>query len=247
MQQQNETRSRWANAVAVGGIAVLLLLLAGPLGSRLGLWPFTIGFLFLGGAALLAMLTLIAGAIVLWLSVRRSRRVDRPAIALGCLLALVAVVVVGVNYARASGSAPIHDISTNLEDPVPFSPTLLAARGERANPVVRDARIDAAQRGAYPQLATLRTDLDPAQAHARALSVVADMGLELVQADAAAGIVEATAKTFWFGFLDDLAVRVRADGSGSVIDLRSVSRVGVGDLGANAARIEAFGERFAGN
>jgi uncharacterized protein (DUF1499 family) len=67
--------------------------------------------------------------------------------------------------------------------------------------------------------------------------VLEDLGLEIVAVDEAAGRVEATATTFWFGFKDDVVVRVRSSGAGSVVDVRSVSRVGVSDLGANARRI----------
>jgi uncharacterized protein (DUF1499 family) len=51
--------------------------------------------------------------------------------------------------------------------------------------------------------------------------------------------VEATDTTFWFGFKDDVVVRVRAaeNGGGSIVDVRSVSRVGQSDLGLNAKRI----------
>jgi uncharacterized protein (DUF1499 family) len=66
------------------------------------------------------------------------------------------------------------------------------------------------------------------------------MGWEIVAADAAAGRIEATDTTFWFGFKDDVVIRVEADGAGSRIDVRSVSRVGVGDVGANARRIRAY-------
>jgi uncharacterized protein (DUF1499 family) len=63
----------------------------------------------------------------------------------------------------------------------------------------------------------------------------------VVAADPAAGRIEATATTFWFGFVDDVVVRVRpAAGGGSRIDVRSVSRVGKSDVGANAKRIRAY-------
>jgi hypothetical protein len=57
---------------------------------------------------------------------------------------------------------------------------------------------------------------------------------------AAAGRIEATDTTFWFGFKDDVVIRVEADGAGSRVDVRSVSRVGVGDVGTNATRIRAY-------
>ena len=75
---------------------------------------------------------------------------------------------------------------------------------------------------------------------ARAVEVLSNQGLEVVNIDPPAGIVEAVATTFWFGFKDDLVVRIRPEGDGSVIDVRSVSRVGQSDVGANAARIERF-------
>ncbi|MEX2241047.1 MAG: DUF1499 domain-containing protein [Burkholderiales bacterium] len=66
------------------------------------------------------------------------------------------------------------------------------------------------------------------------------MGWEIVATDAAAGRIEATDTTFWFGFKDDVVIRVEGDGAGSRVDVRSVSRVGVGDVGANAKRIRAY-------
>ncbi len=73
------------------------------------------------------------------------------------------------------------------------------------------------------------------------------MGLELVNEAPQSGMIEATATTFWFGFKDDLVVRIRPSGTGSVVDVRSVSRVGVSDLGANARRIGEFLTGFADN
>jgi uncharacterized protein (DUF1499 family) len=70
------------------------------------------------------------------------------------------------------------------------------------------------------------------------------MGLEVVDVNQAAGIVEATATTFWFGFKDDVVVRIRETQQGSKLDLRSVSRVGQSDIGANAARIQTFIANF---
>jgi uncharacterized protein (DUF1499 family) len=69
------------------------------------------------------------------------------------------------------------------------------------------------------------------------VAALEEMGLEIVTTDPVVGIVEATATTFWFGFKDDVVVRVRASGSGSLVDVRSVSRVGVSDIGVNARRI----------
>ncbi|HQX74726.1 MAG TPA: DUF1499 domain-containing protein, partial [Thermoflexales bacterium] len=70
------------------------------------------------------------------------------------------------------------------------------------------------------------------------------LGWQIHHTDAARGMLEASETTFWFGFTDDIVIRVRPHHEGSRIDLRSVSRVGRGDLGANARRILRFSTVF---
>jgi len=77
----------------------------------------------------------------------------------------------------------------------------------------------------------------------RAEALARDRGWVVANVDARAGIVEATATTLFFRFKDDVVVRVRPDPArpgGSVVDMRSISRVGGSDVGVNAARIRAF-------
>jgi hypothetical protein len=93
---------------------------------------------------------------------------------------------------------------------------------------------------AYPSVRPLTTPASVDAAYAAALAEARARGWAVVSEDAASGTFDATATTFWFGFKDDVAVRVRAEGQGSVIDVRSTSRVGLSDLGANAARIQAY-------
>jgi uncharacterized protein (DUF1499 family) len=88
------------------------------------------------------------------------------------------------------------------------------------------------------------SELTPSAAFDRAETLVAELGWEQVAADREAGRIEATDTTAMYGFKDDVVIRIRSRGEGSVIDLRSVSRVGQSDLGTNAARIRAFIERF---
>ena len=102
--------------------------------------------------------------------------------------------------------------------------------------------IAAQQREAYPDLQPAMLDAPPAEAFERALAAVYRMRWQLVQADEPAGRIEATDTTFWFGFKDDVVIRVRPDGGGSRIDVRSLSRVGGGDAGTNAARIREYVE-----
>jgi uncharacterized protein (DUF1499 family) len=97
---------------------------------------------------------------------------------------------------------------------------------------------------AYPGLIPIESDLSVANAVDRTEAILLAMGLEIVAVDKEAGLVEATATTFWFGFKDDMVVRIIGNGEGSKIDLRSMSRVGQSDMGVNAARMTDFIDRF---
>ena len=122
---------------------------------------------------------------------------------------------------------------------------MLARRGAATNPVAYGGKeIADQQRRAYPDLAPLHLDAPPATALQRAAQVARAMGWEVVSEAPAEGRLEATDTTFWFGFKDDVVVRVRPDGTGSRVDVRSLSRVGRSDLGMNARRIRSFLERL---
>ncbi len=100
------------------------------------------------------------------------------------------------------------------------------------------------QQEAYPEITTLNSALSASEAVAQAAVILAQQGLEVVNVDVENGRVEAVATTYWFGFKDDLVVRIEPTPTGSKIDVRSVSRVGQSDLGANAARIAKFLQAF---
>ena len=109
----------------------------------------------------------------------------------------------------------------------------------KANPLAYDAEALAPQQtAAYPWVKPLTLMAPVDEVVDRAEAVLRGMGMEIVSVNKTTGLVEATAATFWFGFKDDVAVRVQAvaDG-GTQVDVRSISRVGQSDLGANAARI----------
>jgi uncharacterized protein (DUF1499 family) len=92
----------------------------------------------------------------------------------------------------------------------------------------------------YPDLGPARFTAPPDRVFARAVDIARDLGWEIVATAPAEGRLEATDRTRWFGFRDDVVVRVRPDGAGSRVDVRSVSRVGRSDLGTNARRIRGF-------
>ena len=93
---------------------------------------------------------------------------------------------------------------------------------------------------AYPELSGLESSLAPSAAFDRALVVVRELEWEIYHEDRGAGIIEAVDTTSFMAFKDDVVIRIRPLPGGSLLDLRSVSRVGKGDIGANAKRINAF-------
>ena len=223
--------------IRVGGVALLI----GVLGNRVGLIGlglafglFGVGFLLSGVALVMALVTLLVG--------RRTPEVARRA---GIALVLaVAVVAIPVSTILSGGSAPaIHHITTDTQDPPQFD-AVIALRGDTSNSLEYTADIAGAQRRAYPDIQPLFVQSPPDEVFDRSEQVVRGLGWEVVNADRAAGRIEATDTTFWFGFKDDVVVRIRPADNGSRVDLRSVSRVGGGDIGANAARIRAFSSRL---
>jgi uncharacterized protein (DUF1499 family) len=210
----------WLRSIVVGtAIAAPLLLMSSGLGVRFGLWGFSIGFMLLRWS-LIVGLAAAAGALV-GLSIPGVRR--------GFALPLVIALALGLGTAwvpfefqrRARAVPPINDIATDLQTPYADQ-----------------------QRQAYPDIQPLRLPVPPAQAYPEALAAAQAMGWEIVSRDPVAGRFEAVDTTLWFGFKDDVTVRVAADGTGSRVDVRSKSRVGKSDIGTNAKRIRAYLQRL---
>ena len=132
---------------------------------------------------------------------------------------------------------PIHDVTTDPEDRLAFTPDVAALE---QLPMTRE-EVLAIQREIYPDLAPLELPAASDLVFARALDTAASMeGWEVIHSDAEAGRIEAAATSAIFHFVDDVVIQVEAIGSGSRIDVRSRSRMGRSDLGANAERIRAF-------
>jgi len=230
----------WSRAILIGAVVAVALLPIGALGTRLGLWSFSIGLLLLAAGAVLAAIGLVCGIAGIVAAHRRNLGDSKPGVYLGTALCALVLAFMAVQFNRASTVPPIHNISTDVADPPQFQ-VMADLRGSDTNPLDYDAeRLAPLQQGAYPHVKPVSTHLPPAEALDRSVDVLRDMGLDIVNVDREAGLVEATATTLWFGFKDDVVVRVRPTESGSVVDLRSVSRVGMSDLGANADRIHQF-------
>ncbi|MGQ0547830.1 MAG: DUF1499 domain-containing protein [Betaproteobacteria bacterium] len=125
-----------------------------------------------------------------------------------------------------------------------FAPPFLFQQQARAVPPINDISTDSqdrVQREAYPDIRPVVLAEPADKAFGRALAAAQAMGWEIVSRQPAAGRIEAVDTTFWFGFKDDVTVRVSAaPGGASRVDVRSRSRVGRGDAGTNAKRIRGF-------
>lgn len=235
----------WAKFTLLGGCVAVLLMLVGPLGFRTGLLGVSGAVLLAPGmAAALAAISFLFALIGVFLTIRHGLTAERMPVLVGGALSLMILLNMAAQFSAASSVPPIHDITTAPEDPPAFD-VIVAERADAPNTLEYDAAaLVEPTRTAYPFVQPLVTDLSPAMAFERATVLVEELGWELVNASEVDGLIEATDTTLFYGFKDDVAIRVRPEGTGARIDLRSVSRVGQSDLGANAARIKAFLDRF---
>jgi uncharacterized protein (DUF1499 family) len=234
-------------AFIAGIIAAILLVVAGP-GYRLRILPLlpallttVLGFLLFVLSFVLGVIGLIAGG---------ARLAKSPAMMIVLALSLVFTVVASIVITRGRGTPAIHDITTDLEDPPAFKDAIpLRSAAGALNPPEyqrvgklgsQEINVPEAQRAAYPDVQPLVLPQPPAEATQLAHDVARDMGWDIVSVAPSEGRVEATDTTFYFGFKDDVVVRVRPESTGSRIDVRSESRVGGGDIGANAKRVRTF-------
>jgi uncharacterized protein (DUF1499 family) len=242
-RERSEGSSMIARLASLVAGAAGALALGGPLLASLGAVRPLVGFTMFALGGLLALLGLVLGALGLRATRGGAAGRGRAWFAVVVGAAVLAALLSGALAGR--GLPRINDITTNPEDP----PVFEAAAREEANrerDMAYPAGFAAQQRVGYPDLAPIPLDVPPAEAFERARRAAAALGWEIVMADPARGMLEARSVSRLFRFVDDIAIRVRPDGEGSVVDVRSKSRDGRGDLGANAKRIRAFAAELAG-
>jgi uncharacterized protein (DUF1499 family) len=225
-------------ALALAGLS-LVLLVAGPVGSRIGLWEFPFGFQLLRWGAWAGIAAVLVGLIAGFLTRRWL------AVAVVVVVALLAAAIPMMWLQRARSVPPIHDITTDTQNPPAFV-AIAPLRADAPNPIGYEGEeVASQQRQAYPDVRPLHLEVPPDAAFARVRDAAEAMGWDIVDADTADGRLEASDTTFWFGFTDDIVVRVTAEDAGSRVDVRSKSRVGRSDVGTNARRIRAYLSRLA--
>lgn len=236
----------------MAAVALILSLVAGAIallgaaGSFFGLLTPFVGFrLFLAGALLGGLLSTIVSLIGIFLTRGGSDPEGRKKSMTGLAIGLGLMIVVLGAGAASVGVPPINDITTDLDNPPEFtSPTVVPdyvgrdmRYPEEFKPIVRSS---------YPDLAPLRVPTTPQATFDQAIEIAESLGWKIVARSESQGVFDAQDVSSIFHFVDDIAVRIVSDGSGSRIDMRSKSRDGQSDLGANAARIRAYFELFAG-
>lgn len=160
------------------------------------------------------------------------------------LLSTIAIAIPLSMLNKGKSVPPIHDISTDLVNPPEFV-AIAPLRADAPNPVeYAGVEVATQQRAAYPELQTLNYTQSKSELVEATKQVIDHLGWQLVNIDADQGIVEATDRTMWFGFKDDVIVRITDNGSKRLVDIRSKSRVGGSDLGKNAERIHGFIEEL---
>ncbi len=223
-------------------LCALLALIAAGAGSRWGLWHFRTGFAILKYAAYggVAAMVVDLAALLSAINIKKGGGMGVAAALVAVAMAVTAVVVPFSWKRTAAGVPRIHDISTDLENPPRFV-AILPLRLGAPNPVEHGGpEVAAQQRQAYPDLKTLALDIPADQAFDKALAVARRLHWSIVAEVPDEGRIEATDTTFWFGFKDDIVIRIAQAEGHARVDIRSLSRVGVSDAGTNARRIRTF-------
>jgi uncharacterized protein (DUF1499 family) len=232
-------------AIALGAACGAAALLGG-LGYRFGLLPLGAGLQAVRWSATLAAIgaaiAVLAAILLLAGGVRHGVAIAAAALAINVIVAGPPLYL----YQQAQHLPPIHDVSTDTAHPPAFVAVVPLRVGAR-NPVDYPADTAARQKAGYPDIVPLRLDLPAAQAFARAERAARAMGWQVVDVAPQDLRIEATDTTLLFGFKDDIVIRITAQGPRSVVDVRSLSRVGSSDLGTNARRIRAFLRALASN
>tara|TARA_R110000868_G_scaffold21995_3_gene90746 strand:- start:1288 stop:1992 length:705 start_codon:yes stop_codon:yes gene_type:complete len=216
-------------------LAILLVALPGPL-YKYGVVELFTAF----GALRYGVYVGIAALVLILIQVIFMRKNISWAAGVSAFLAIIAIGLPVSMMMKGKSVPPIHDISTDLVNPPDFV-AILPLRADAPNPAEYAGEETAKQqREAYPELITQKYTQTMEQLFSATESAVVDLGWALVNADKNLGLIEATDTTTWFGFKDDVVVRISDTGAERLLDVRSKSRVGRSDLGKNAERIHTL-------
>ncbi|MGH1471652.1 MAG: DUF1499 domain-containing protein [Cellvibrionaceae bacterium] len=241
------------------GVGMGITALAAPLGVWVNAWDFRKGFSLLrltnnsGHWVALGILTTTFIIMVIAVVTKSQGKFKFALLGLlGTLFSILAFYVPeSFRPPENVNIPPIHDITTDTNNPVEFV-EVLKLRGDKTNTVVYGGspnmtpeKLAELQAAAYPDIKPQTYNKSSDMIFQRALSTAQDLHWEIVNQDQTKGIIEATDTTFWFRFKDDIAIKITQDGNKTILNARSLSRVGISDVGKNAARLREFFEKMA--
>jgi len=241
-----EQTSRFGTVLLVVAVIAVMAVATMMFGAKLGLWQPIVGF----GLVRTYMNPIAYGLLGLGILglVQQKIMGNRCGLVKSSLTALIGLIMLTPTlYGKINPPVrlpPIHDISTNTVTPPEFIVLDDNRVGARNTLVYGGADVAALQQKAYSDIAPIESGLSAAEAFNEALRIADVMGWELVAQDAENLRYEAIARTSVYGFVDDVVVVVTPVGDVSRIDIRSVSRIGRGDRGVNAARVRTFIKTF---
>ncbi|MCG8672015.1 MAG: DUF1499 domain-containing protein [Pseudomonadales bacterium] len=220
-------------------IALTALFPVAALGTKIGLWHFSAAFALLAGLSVTGAVLLAIVGFGLVASINRGNQTAKHSATAAVLILILPMAYVFSNLYKAKSLPLIHDISTDVTQPPQFqhAPSL---RTKTENSLEWNTENIEAQQQAYGDIKTIYLAMPVTQAWELVEKAIMQLPWELTYHNQEAGLFEATSTSFWFGFVDDIAIRVQADGDKSKVDVRSISRVGESDLGKNAQRIRFF-------
>lgn len=243
LEQPLSRAAVWSTRIALFAIVVTIYGVMVVRGGQQG----TPGLAALGSGFALAVLTLLmalVGGVMIWN--RGLKGAGR--IVMASLIGLAILATPAWLSFKLVTLPKLNDISTDIDDPPSFSRSraALAARNGHV-PVERDRVSRLPQREAYQRITPIITELPAEEAYELALKASRNMGWQIIESTvpggrSGSGRIEAIATTRVLRFSDDITIRIRPRADGSRIDMRSASRIGQHDLGANAARIQAFSD-----
>lgn len=219
------------------GLAAALVLVLGPVVAFLGVAPPMVGF----GLFALAIPLALVGTVLAILAIVRGPAASRSLGSRGLISCLLILAVVVVVAARGGNYPRINDITTDTETPPEFVHAQTLPQNQGRDLAYPGADFARQQREGYKDLAPLQLAMPADQAFELVLDTARQMdGWTITEAKPETRILEGVDTTAIFRFQDDFVIEVREEGGASVVQMRSKSRDGRGDIGANAIRIRAF-------
>lgn len=228
--------------LALLGVAGAIL---SPLGFRLGWWDALVALRkVLAGATLSSIAAFMLCLLAILLAKFSGMKIDLGRTLIGLIIGALFAGFVLMQLRTVKSLPMIHDITTDTTNPPQFV-ALAAARKAAPNGAdYKGTEIAQQQKQAYPDVVPYISKLSPSELFTKAEAAARASAWELAAADAAQGRIEATQTSLLYGFKDDVVIRITPKDSGSQLDMRSMSRVGLSDVGMNAKRIRAFVARL---